>query len=108
MTSVGKEAFLADEDKQAAVLYYLHTLAESTIHLSEVLKNANTDVPWQKIRGFRNIVVHSYLTINIDRVWDTIQDQLPMLNTAIEAMLANLAPDDGGEDTSSETDANDS
>lgn len=44
-----------------ALLYNLQTLAEATQHLPDALKQQYPDIPWRRIAGFRNIVVHEYL-----------------------------------------------
>ncbi|NWF68126.1 MAG: DUF86 domain-containing protein [Chloroflexi bacterium] len=64
----GRDAFMHSELVQAAVLYKLQTLAESTQRLSESAKAAHPQVEWEKIRGFRNRLVHGYLDVNLDIV----------------------------------------
>lgn len=82
----GKDHFLQDVDTQAASLYFLQTLSESTTHLSDETRAKQPQIPWEKIRGFRNIVVHGYLSIDLDRVWLVIEE-LPTLLNAIEKLL---------------------
>jgi uncharacterized protein with HEPN domain len=86
----GKTAFLEDEDAQAAVMYYLQTLSESTTHLSDDIKASQPEIPWRRIRNFRNVVVHNYLSIDLEIVWGIIVNDLPSLAAAVEAMLAAL------------------
>lgn len=88
-----KSAFLADEDKQAAILYYLQTRSESTTRLSETLKDAQPHIAWQQIKGLRNRVVHDYLNVDLELVWLIIQKEVAALAPAIDAMLASL-PDE--------------
>jgi uncharacterized protein with HEPN domain len=90
----GKEDFLADEDKQAAILYYLQTLSESTTRLSEELREAQPHIAWQQIRGFRNRVVHDYLSVDLELVWLIITNELVPLGAAIDALLADLPAED--------------
>ena len=89
-TVEGKDAFFADTKTQDAVLRNLQTLAESTKRLSQVLKAAHPDVNWRGIVGFRNILVHDCLGINLVRVWEIIEHELPELKGKIEAILAAL------------------
>ncbi len=67
-TTCGKETFLGDTMRQDAVLRNLQILAESTQRLSAPLKTAHPGVAWDRIGGFRNVLVHDYLGINIARV----------------------------------------
>lgn len=57
-TAEGKEAFMADEKTQDAVLRNLQVLSESIQRLSAGLKAAHPEVDWRGISGFRNVLVH--------------------------------------------------
>lgn len=83
----GREAFLQDIKTQDAVLRNLQTLAESTQRLSDTIKARFSDVEWQSIAGFRNVLVHGYLGINIWQIWDVVTRDLPTLKLAVEKML---------------------
>lgn len=94
----GKADFLANEDKQAAILYYLQTLSESTTRLSDELRDSQPQIEWQKIRGFRNRVAHDYLSIDLELVWLIITTEFDPLKNAIEAMLKTLADNESDKD----------
>jgi len=89
-TAEGKPPFLADTKTQDAVLRNLHTLAESSQRISEPLKASRPDVDWRSIAAFRNVVVHDYLGIDLNQVWDIVQNDLPGLKRAVAAMLEEL------------------
>lgn len=86
-TREGKDAFLEDHRTQDAVLRNLHTLAESTQRISSDLKAKHSQVEWRTLSAFRNVVVHDYLGISLDRVWDIIKNDLPTLKKNITAIL---------------------
>ena len=71
---------------QDAVVRNLQTLAESTQRLSEAIKDKERDVPWRAIAGFRNILAHGYLGIDLEVVWSVVEKDLPELSSAIERM----------------------
>ena len=75
----GRERFLADEDVFDAGLRRLHTIAESTQRLSNKLKDRHPEIPWARIAGFRNRIVHAYLDVDPELVWSVIEDELPAL-----------------------------
>lgn len=75
----GRERFLANEDAFDAGLRRLHTIAESTQRLSTGLKDRHPEIPWARITGFRNRIVHAYMDIDPHLVWSIIQDELPAL-----------------------------
>ena len=86
-TAGGKDAFFASRTSQDAVLRNLQTLAESTQRLSEGLKMRHPGIEWQRIGAFRNVLVHDYLGIDMERIWEITQRDVPTLKTAISAML---------------------
>jgi len=83
-----KQDFLDSELIQDAVVRNLQTLAESTQRLSDDAKERQGGVDWFKIAGFRNVLVHDYLGIDIERVWNILEKELPELKETIQQMLA--------------------
>ena len=84
----GRDAFFADTMIQDAVLRNLHTLSESTLRLSDALKDRYPEVDWASIAAFRNVVVHDYLGTDLARIWDIVERDLPKLKHAIGTILA--------------------
>ena len=84
----GRERFMESHTLQDAVLRNLQVMAESTQRLSETAKATQPNVEWRKIAAFRNILVHDYLGIDLDTVWDITQRDIPELKQAIEEMLS--------------------
>lgn len=89
-TKDGKETFLRDTMRQDAVLRNLQTLAESMQRLSVPLKDAHPEVAWERIAGFRNVLVHDYLGVNVARVWQIVEAGLPELKQHIASILNKL------------------
>jgi len=83
----GREDFMSSTLIQDAVLRNLQTLAESTQRLPESWKEKHSEVDWFKISGFRNVLTHDYLGIDLARVWKIIELDLPGLKCTIEEML---------------------
>jgi len=86
-TAEGRDAFFADTMIQDAVLRNLHILSESTQRLSDTLKGKHPEVVWFSIAGFRNVIVHDYLGIDLGAIWDIVARDLPELKHAVEIML---------------------
>ena len=86
----GEGTFMASTLVQDAVLRNLQVMAESTQRLSDALKSAHPEIDWRQIAGFRNVVVHSYLNVEPDRVWLVIEQDLPSLKHSVAAMLKEL------------------
>ena len=86
----GKDFFFRDLKTQDAVMRSLQILAESAGRLSDTLKPAYPEVEWRDIQGFRNLLVHDYLGINLKRVWEIVERDLPSLSKVVDHMLANF------------------
>jgi uncharacterized protein with HEPN domain len=86
-TAIGREEFLASHMAQDATLRQLQVMAESTKRLSEDLKSQHPEVDWRALAGFRNVLVHDYLGVDLYQVYENIQAQLPLLRTAVIALL---------------------
>lgn len=89
-TQSGEDSFLEDRKTQDAVLRNLHTLAESTQRISTDLKEKHPQVDWRTLSAFRNVVVHDYLGVSLNRIWDIVEKDLPVLKENITAILAAL------------------
>jgi uncharacterized protein with HEPN domain len=86
----GKDRFLASHTLQDAVLRNLQTMAESTQHLSEDLKAQHPEIDWRRIAAFRNVLVHDYLGIDVERIWEITQCDVPELKNAVSSMLEDI------------------
>jgi uncharacterized protein with HEPN domain len=82
-----KEEFMSSALVQDAVLRNLQTLAESTQRLSEEMKGSRPEIDWFKIAGFRNVLVHDYLGVDVETIWNIVERELPVLKDAVRAMM---------------------
>jgi len=89
-TGGDRAAFYDSRLVQDAVVRNLQTLAESTQRLSEAIKATEKDVPWQAIAGFRNVLVHAYLGIDLDAVWSVVDRDLPVLAATVGRMARTV------------------
>ena len=79
---MNRHAFLEDRRTQRAVIQCLTVIGEVAARIMENHKEFaenHPGIPWKKMRGMRNRVVHSYFDINFDAVWDTVSVFLPAL-----------------------------
>jgi len=56
--------------------------------LGEESRNLHPEVPWSSIIAMRNRLIHVYFDVNLDRVWDTITDDLPPLIAILETVMS--------------------
>jgi len=92
-----RSAFEQDELLQVWFLRHLQIIGEAARRLPEEIRNLAPDIPWHKIIGMRNVLVHGYFAIDLDVVWDTVQRDVPLLKPAVEAMLKKLEEQGDGE-----------
>jgi len=86
-TSQGREAFDQNELIQGWVILRLVIIGEAVRTIPQDYKNNHPEVPWEQINRMRNILVHIYFGINLDRVWSVVEDDLPILKISIDAIL---------------------
>lgn len=89
-TAGGEAEFKNSTLIQDAVLRNLQTLAESSQRVSQGLRTSYADVPWRDIAGFRNVLVHQYLGVDLDYVWRVVEDDVPVLKKRIHGILQDL------------------
>jgi uncharacterized protein with HEPN domain len=80
-----------DEMLQVWVLYHLQIIGEATRALSSQLRQNYSQIPWSKIIGLRNRVVHEYFDIDLDIVIDVVTYDLPELKEQIQGILNDFS-----------------
>ena len=75
---------------QDAVLRNLQTLAESSQRLSSEIKATEPQIPWRELSGFRNVIVHGYLGVDLGAVWLVVEQDLPVLSEAVDRMRKSI------------------
>jgi uncharacterized protein with HEPN domain len=84
---VTEEEFEGSDLLQDATMRQLGIIGEAARKVSQEIRNAHPEIPWSEIIGMRNRLIHEYSRINLQRVWDTIQNDIPRLITLIEPLV---------------------
>jgi uncharacterized protein with HEPN domain len=92
-TSSGKQVFERDELIQVWVVHHLQILGEAARGVSDESQEKYPQIPWGKIIGFRNILVHHYFAVNTDEIWAVVQINIPPLKQELERILAQYPAD---------------
>lgn len=85
--AVGREVFIASSHWQDAVIRQLEIIGEATKRLSKQFCSRHSDVPWRRIAGLRDVLIHDYMGVDINAVWEITQKNLPPLRLQIESIL---------------------
>ena len=62
-------------------------IGETVNKLSDELKTTQPHIPWNKIKGFRNIIAHDYFGVDAEEVWEIVQKHISMLMKDVEIIL---------------------
>src|SRR5207253_966406 len=89
-TRGGRGPFLANTMAQDAAIRNLEIIGEAVKNLSEAIRAANPDVPWKRIAGMRDEVIHRYFGVDLDIVWQVVERHLPALVARVETIAAGL------------------
>lgn len=85
--SQDRAVFDADEAQRAALLHWLQIIGEAARQVSEPLQEAHPDIPWRAMVGMRNRIVHDYLGIDDEVVWETVKLRIPELIVELESLV---------------------
>ena len=88
-TAVGEEQFFAEPHWQDAVIRQLEIIGEAAKHVSAEYRVLNPEIPWRRMSGMRDVLIHNYMGVDIAVIWEVSQRSLPELRTQIEAILTH-------------------
>jgi Uncharacterized conserved protein len=87
----------ANELVQVWFLRHLQIIGEASRALPPSIREASVEIPWSKIIGMRNVLVHDYFKIDLNTLWDTMQVDIPKLKPKIISLLKQLEEVDPGQ-----------
>jgi uncharacterized protein with HEPN domain len=88
------DQFTSDEKTTFAVRHALEIIGEAAKHIPEEMKNKYQSVPWRKMAGTRDVIIHAYFGVDLDVIWNTATESLPELKRDIEKILEEKDPDE--------------
>ena len=83
----GRQAFVSDELIQTYIVHNLQILGEAAANVSPAQQAEYPDLPWPKMIGMRNVLVHNYFNIDLDIVWQVVESELPALQEKISRIV---------------------
>ncbi len=85
------EEYLADIKIQHIVERAIEIISEASKHIQPGYKNHCTEIQWDRIKSMRNIVAHEYMNIDLDIMWNTINNELTDLKDCINYLIEYLS-----------------
>jgi uncharacterized protein with HEPN domain len=94
VSGLNQEEFEGRQQVQDAVLRRIEIIGEAVKNLPEDLRKAHPQVPWRQIAGTRDKVIHDYLGVDVELIWNVVVTLLPELADQVRDILASLEPSD--------------
>ncbi len=88
--------FEANDQCQDAVIRRIEIMGEAAKRVAETVRQRFPQVPWHEMAGMRDRVIHSYDTVDVEIVWDTIRRDLPTLAGQLQSVLESDELDSTG------------
>jgi uncharacterized protein with HEPN domain len=92
-TGDGRAAFADQELVQVWVIHNLEIVGEAARGVSEDLRRRRPDVRWREVVAMRNVLAHGYFGIDVERLWVTVEKDLPKLKEQIRSIVAEMPAD---------------
>jgi uncharacterized protein with HEPN domain len=86
----GKSAFLASNMIQDAIIRNFEVIGEAAKHLSSELKQSHPEIQWRGLAGFRDVLIHNYMGVDSEEVWNIIENDLPQIKSSLKSFLVKL------------------
>ena len=88
---VGRDVFITSTHWQDAVIRQLEIIGEATKRLSQDLRSQHHEIPWRRIAGLRDVLIHDYMGVDLSAVWEITQRELPVLKKHVRMILEKLS-----------------
>jgi uncharacterized protein with HEPN domain len=73
-----------------AVVRNLEVIGEASKYISEDIRTQYSDIPWKKMVGLRNVIIHEYFGIDLGIVWEIITRNIPEVKLLLEKILKEI------------------
>lgn len=78
------EDFMKNHLIQDGVIRQIEIVGEATKRISSDIKKKHPDIPWKDIAGMRDKLIHDYMGVDMDALWDTFKNDIPILKNKLK------------------------
>ena len=90
LRGVSEEDYHNSKQVQDAIIRQFEIIGEATKNISDDFKKLHPEVPWRQMAGMRDVLIHGYIDVDIDLVYNTARDQIPRLKEQLVKLLQDL------------------
>ena len=84
------EDFKSDEKTIFAVVRAIEIIGEATKQVPESARQKYPEIPWKDMAGMRDVLIHNYISVEVETVWLTANETIPRIRPMIEKMTKDL------------------
>lgn len=89
---VSRDRYDAEEAQRLALAFLVQNVGEAASKVPADLRAKHLEIDWAAITGMRHRIVHDYVNINFERLWEVVQTDLPALIAALEQITPSAPP----------------
>jgi uncharacterized protein with HEPN domain len=90
LQGVDEEHFKATRLLQDGTIREIEIIGEAVKNVSKNIRKSYPEVPWQDIAGMRDKLIHGYFGVDIEKVWDSAKEDLPVLREQVKGILKDF------------------
>jgi uncharacterized protein with HEPN domain len=87
MGDISKEDFIENEEKFLAISRLFEIMGEAAKNVSSDFKVKHKEIPWRKMAGIRDVIIHDYRNVKQEIVWKTVKEEIPKLILQLEKIV---------------------
>jgi uncharacterized protein with HEPN domain len=87
---LSRDEVFSDKMRFDGILHNFHIIGEAVKKLPDDLRKEHADIPWSEIAGMRDLIAHAYFALDLEILWQGIQEDVPVLLNRVQQMIASV------------------